>query len=146
VCTQVCNTTDIHQVFGEFERSLRQCFSSSKPGWFIFEKFLVAVAYHRPAGTGGDDDRPGGSFQDPDGMLRQWPGITAQAGIEGRLAAAGLGRWKFNANAGPVQNTDHRFADVREEGIDQAGNEKLDGFGHILSGKLYFTFVLKVTQ
>ena len=70
----------------------------------------------------------------------------AQPGVEGRLPAAGLGRWKFDVHPGAVQHMNHCLADVWEEGVDQAGDEKLDGFGHNLSGKLYFTFVLKVTQ
>jgi hypothetical protein len=62
--------------------------------------------------------------------------LRAETGIESGLPAAGLGRREIHPHPGPVQNIDHCLANLWEEGVNQAGDEKLDCFGHAISGKI----------
>jgi hypothetical protein len=52
--------------------------------------------------------------------------LALKAAVEGRLAAAGLGRWKVDFNSKASENANHAHADVGKELIYQTGDKQGD--------------------
>lgn len=50
--------------------------------------------------------------------------------VEGRLPAAGLVGRELDGRPGPLQHPHHRLPGSGIEGVNQAGDEELDGEGH----------------
>ena len=89
------------------------------------EEVLVVMLNHSCAGAGGHNDVLGVAedVQKMPGNLARFLGISA---VERRLAAARLGPRKIDLETETVEHLSHRDADLREELVDDAGDEKRD--------------------
>ena len=92
---------------------------------------------HGSARPGWHDHRALGFFKYLNGMHGDRARLVAHPGVEGRLPAASLAGGEFYRDAGALQDFDHRLADLRVQGIDDAGDEKLDGWTHGFNCILY---------
>ncbi len=121
---EVADAEPVHEEVGELVGFRRERF---RGGFLraVVEKLGVELFHHRAAGAGGGDDdlgiAKGGELRGGDGA-----GLVPVAGIEGRLAAAGLGLGVVDLVAEALEDFDHGHADLRVERIDEAGNEKGD--------------------
>ena len=93
------------------------------------EEVLIVVDDHRSTRSGRDDDRPICGVEHRDRVLRHSSGLGEVAGVECRLTAARLVLWKLDRYAPCFQHVDDRPADLRVEGIDDAGNKQLRAVG-----------------
>ena len=84
---------------------------------------------HIGAGAGGRDNVPACPFKYPNGMLGNRTGLGAQARVEVGLPTASLIDRKLQTHSQVVENAYDRLTRLRVEGVDKAGDEKLDG-GH----------------
>ena len=80
---------------------------------------------HVGTGTGRDNDIPVRFFEDADRMFHNRTRLRPQAGVEGRLSAAGLIAWKLHGETHAAENAEDGFSRLGVERIDQAGDEKL---------------------
>ena len=85
---------------------------------------------HVRAGAGRRDNIPRCILKNFDRMFGDGVGVFSQARVEGRLSAAGLLAGEIHTYAEAVKNVHDGLTRLREEGIDEAGDEKLDG-GHL---------------
>lgn len=95
----------------------------------------IPVAVHRGAGAGGNDD---GEFAGEDfgSVFRDFAGGTPLAGVEGRLAAAGL---VFRENDGNTEVLEHfhgRTGDIVIKGITKAGAHQEHAFAERAGGRI----------
>jgi hypothetical protein len=61
-----------------------------------------------------------------EGFVRDDPGFIPVAGVEGGLAAAGNRFGAGDPVSQPFEDANHVHADLREAGIDEAGDEERD--------------------
>ena len=78
-----------------------------------------------------NDDRAVGLFEHGDRVSRDLPGLIVEAGVVGRLAAAGLVRRHVHLAAGAFEHTDHGQAGGRIDVVDEARMKELDAVCHV---------------
>ena len=95
----------------------------------------IPVAVHRGAGAGGNDD---GELAGEDfgSVFRDFAGGTPLAGIEGRLAAAGLIFRENDGNTKMFKHFDGRTGDIVIKGITEAGAHQEHAFAERAGGRI----------
>jgi len=78
------------------------------------------------AGARRRDNIPRGLFEYFDRVFRDGARIFAEPCVEGRLSAAGLLAGEVHTNAEAVENVHDRLTRLREERINETGDEELD--------------------
>ena len=83
---------------------------------------FVMVRDHSGTGSGRHDDVLG-IAEDIDKVARHLSGLFAISGVKRRLPATGLGFREVNLITDALQDAGHRETDIREDLIDNAGDE-----------------------
>jgi hypothetical protein len=89
------------------------------------EELRIEDAEHRHARPARPDDRLG-TGEDVDRVAGDLPGLVPEAGVEARLAAAGLGGAKLTGVPEPFEHRGHGEADPGHELVHEAGDEQAD--------------------
>ncbi len=91
----------------------------------VGEQVWRLVDHHVAAGPRRHDHGRLALAEHVDRVSRHGARVVPAAGVEGRLAAAGLPPWHFDLDARPLQHPDDGKPDLRREAVDQAGDHQL---------------------
>ena len=125
MCAEVGDAESIDKILGEFVDAISNSLGAGQPIWIVLKQLAISMFEHVRARAGRDNNIPLRFFKNPDRMFHDGTGLCAQAGVEGRLSAAGLIAGKFYGEAETAENTDNGLTRLRVERIDQASDEKL---------------------
>lgn len=123
-CSEVFDSELVDQEFREFPR-----FFGEHLGclflWMPLKEFWIENFEHGAAGTGGRDDNLC-IVECVELVGGHGARLVPVAGVEGRLAAAGLVFRHIDGVTEALEDSHHGHPDVWEEGVDEAGDEEGD--------------------
>ncbi len=93
----------------------------------VGEQVRRLVDHHVTAGPGWNHHRRLALAKHVDHVSRHGARVIPAAGVESRLAAAGLPLWHVHLDPRPFEHPDDRKPDLRREAVDQAGDHQLYG-------------------
>src|SRR5271169_6460422 len=118
---------DVHEKLCELDDAARERPRGGLVG-LARKELGVVVPHHSRAGARGHDDRQV-PREERDLCARDGPRFRMVAAIERGLRAAGLAAGEDDADAFAFQELDSRETGLREEEVDDAGAEEVDGRG-----------------
>ena len=127
--TQISYAQYVHNILCKFIYSFSQRHGPWEPERILLEQLRIPVFEHIGAGAGGRDNVAACPFKYPNGMLGNRTGLGSQACVKVGLPTASLIGRKLHIHSQVVENAYDCLTRLRVEGVDQAGDEKLDG-GH----------------
>ena len=128
----------------QFHRATRDPGGGFRISWLALSlQKSDRMSEHRDAGSrrGDDDVAPGVELlvETVDGPGADGGGLAMEAGVEGRLSAAGLARVVVDGAAAPFEDFDRGFGGRRPELIDETGDEKGDPHDRSISAGCFFS-------
>ena len=123
VGAQIGDAENVVDELGELVDAGRQSLRFRQEYGVVVEQLGVEDPDHARAGARWDHDA-GLRAERREQPLRNGLGIAPEAGVEGGLPAAGLGRRKVHVRPQAPQHPDYALAHLRVELVDDAGDEE----------------------